>query len=88
MTKKQIVEIQEGDDVDGIFAVTRFEARDYQRGRYLRLRLGDASGKVNGRHVGRRGNGRAVAAFGNAGPCCGPDGDVSQRRADYGLQIA
>ena len=47
MSKKQIIEFQDGEDVTGIFVVTRFEARDYQRGRFLRLRLGDASGKVN-----------------------------------------
>lgn len=47
MAKKQLSEYQSGEEVSGVFAVTRFEARDYQNGRYLRLRLADASGKMN-----------------------------------------
>ncbi len=47
MAKIQLSELQNGEDVSGVFAVTRFEFRDYQNGRYLRLRLADASGKMN-----------------------------------------
>ena len=47
MAKRLLSELQIGEDVSEVFAVTRFEFREYQNGRYLRLRLADASGKMN-----------------------------------------
>ncbi len=47
MAKILLNELEKGNEITGVFAVNRFEVRDYQNGRYMRMRLADASGKMN-----------------------------------------
>lgn len=46
MDTKRIVDFVKDDRVEGFFAVRRKEIRDYTRGQYVSLELGDASGRV------------------------------------------
>lgn len=49
MTQKRISEYLVEDSVTGIFSVRRKEVRDYTRGQYVHLELGDSSGRIDGK---------------------------------------
>jgi 3'-5' exoribonuclease len=45
--KIYVKDLEVGNSIHSIFAVTRFALREYDRGKFLTLRLGDNTGKVN-----------------------------------------
>ncbi len=45
--KVWVSELKAGDKVDSIFQVTRINLRDYEKGKFLTLRLGDRTGKIS-----------------------------------------
>ena len=47
MEQKKIVELVKDDQVEGFFSVRRKEVREYVRGQYVSLELGDSSGRIN-----------------------------------------
>lgn len=49
MPQKRISDYVVEDTVTGIFSVRRKEVRDYTRGQYVHLELGDASGRIDGK---------------------------------------
>jgi 3'-5' exoribonuclease len=46
MEQKRIVDFVKDDRIEGFFSVRRREIRDYTKGKYLSLELGDSSGRV------------------------------------------
>lgn len=46
MEQKKIVEFVKDDQIDGFFAIRRKEVREYTRGQYVSLELGDSTGRI------------------------------------------
>ena len=46
MDSKKIVDLSPGDTITGFFAVRRSEVREYSKGYYVSLELGDSSGRI------------------------------------------
>ncbi len=46
MDSKKIADLSPGDVITGFFAVRRYEVREYSKGHYVSLELGDSSGRI------------------------------------------